>query len=281
MRTIEFDYISDIHLDSWVDPRSDRHATAVRKFVASRMVKECRGDRPSVLVVAGDVSHCNAQIALFAEVLLDNYYKSVIMVPGNHDMASIPGLGSYRDYKARLADIRTRLARMNGLHYLQGESIALDGVRYGGISGWSDYSYSIKTLGSNIIMGDLQYLRHWDSLNVRLPGGTPHTSPLILYKEQEPEIRRLAAEADVMITHFGPIADHIPQRYAGSEVSGFFYFDGSSILEHRGAPAVWVYGHTHTEASFTYGSTDLVCNPLGRNGEGTPMTGIVTYRRQG
>lgn len=279
MRTIEFDYISDIHLDTWVDPKSDRHSSAVRKFVSSILVKECRDNRPSVLVVAGDVSHCNSQIALFAEVMLDNYYKSIVLVPGNHDMASVPGLGSYKDYKARLSDVKKRLAGMPGAHHLHGESVAIGGTRYGGISGWSDYSYSVQKLGSNKVMGDLSYLRHWDSKNVRLPGKVPHTSPLLIFNEQRCEISRLAAEADVMITHFGPIADYIPDRYAGDPVSGFFYFDGTAILRKRSAPPVWVYGHTHAEAMFTYESTDLICNPLGRNGEGTPLTGIITYRK--
>lgn len=278
MRTIEFDYISDVHLDSWVDPRSDKQSAAIRRFVATRLTKECLPDRPDTLIIAGDVSHCNRQLALFVEVLLDNHYKHVVLVPGNHDMASIPGLGSFRDYQARLDDIKSRLSCISGAHHLHGETVVLGGVRYGGISGWCDYSYSIKNLGSNLVRGGLLYLRHWDAINVRLPGGAPHNDPLTIFREQESDIHRLAFESDVMVTHFGPSAEGIPERYAGSAISGFFYFDGSRILGSRGAPYAWVYGHTHTGARYRSNQTDMLCNPLGRNGEGTDLTGILTYK---
>ena len=275
---ISFDYISDVHLDSWLSPSKRRSANEVRKLCSTRFLKGMRGTpQNDTLVVAGDFSHSNELTVLFLAVLLESYYKNIVFVPGNHDMASRRDGDSFPSYVERLQDLRNRLNGLPGAHMLFGESVEIDGVTYGGTTGWYDYSYSMKRFGHSIEQGNLLFTNWWDFENIRAEDGGRIQNFLSVYNSEEEKMAKLCGVSQVMITHMGPVGDFIAPQYADSPYSGFFYFDGSPFLAPGNSPQVWVYGHTHTAGVFKKGDTDFLCNPFGYRGENTSSPGIVSY----
>ncbi|MBT2292076.1 metallophosphoesterase [Paenibacillus albidus] len=79
---IQFDLISDVHLDFWVDNSSNQLKLSNRldQFVAS-LVPEFPA---KTLIIAGDLGHYNKQ-NLMLLTKLKMYYSRILLVAGNHD----------------------------------------------------------------------------------------------------------------------------------------------------------------------------------------------------
>ncbi|GGF84440.1 hypothetical protein GCM10010912_32040 [Paenibacillus albidus] len=78
----QFDLISDVHLDFWVDNSGNQLKLSKRldQFVAG-LVPEFPAE---TLIIAGDLGHYNKQ-NLMLLTKLKTYYSRILLVAGNHD----------------------------------------------------------------------------------------------------------------------------------------------------------------------------------------------------
>ena len=273
-----FDYISDVHLDSWLRTSDRRNPVAVRKLIMSKFLKNVVGGpvHPT-LVIAGDISHSNELSAIFLKVLAEEFYNDIVVVPGNHDMASRTDGDNFGSYVERLGDLENRLSGTNGAHLLLGNAVVIDGVRYGGTVGWYDYTYSIKKFSHTAEQGAALFRSWWDHHNIKMPGGSRMEDFLDFFAQEYKKVAALVGQVDVMITHMGPVDDYIAPKYQEDPYSGFFYFDGRQQLSRADAPEVWVYGHTHLPNFSKFKDTVLLCNPYGYKGENPCPAGVLSY----
>ena len=273
-----FDYISDVHLDSWLRQADRRNPVAVRKLIMSKFLKNVVGGpvHPT-LVIAGDISHSNELSAIFLKVLAEEFYSDIVMVPGNHDMASRLDGDNFGSYVERLGDLENRLYSTKGAHLLLGNAVEVEGVRYGGTMGWYDYTYSIKKFNHTAEQGIALFRSWWDHHNIKMPGGIPMDNFLDFFAQEYKKVEALVGCVDVMVTHMGAVDDYIASKYQDDPYSGFFYFDGRSQLNREDAPAVWVYGHTHLPHTDKFSNTTLLCNPYGYKGENQSPAGILSH----
>lgn len=289
MPKIAFDYISDVHLDSWVVRDGWGSHKTIQDFIRKKLLRHRVGPTaPSgilplqdTLVVAGDFGHSNGLTELFLRVLLDKYYKNVVLVPGNHDMASRHDGDNYPSYVERLENLRSRASNIAGAKFLLGDTVTINDVVYGGTIGWYDGSWTMAKLGYSLDQCQSFHKRWWDYKYIYLPPVYRKMENFLeLFEQEQKRMEALSKISDVMVTHIGPCADMMASKYQTGEeavYSGFFYFDGRQLLTSPVAPKVWVFGHTHDGSIQRVGNTALVCNPYGYRGESVSPPGVLSY----
>ena len=137
---MQVDILSDLHLDYYF-PKDKYNVDAVASifnplFLQGRKI----GD---VLVIAGDIGHYNEQNIKVIKYFKDTYYKHVICVLGNHDyyILSPEDLLCYGNSFNRATELITALNAIEGVHCLDGNTIDIEGVIFGGTTAWYDGAY--------------------------------------------------------------------------------------------------------------------------------------------
>lgn len=143
---VKFDLISDIHLDFWVE-HSGNLAKMNRQLDAFIQLL-LPASPSSTLVIAGDLGHFNKQNAMML-TRLKELYKHIVIAAGNHDyyLVSKSIKNKYkRNSLHRWAEMKQLLDPLPGVHILDGNSIEMDGIRFGGCGMWYDFQYGLQVL---------------------------------------------------------------------------------------------------------------------------------------
>jgi predicted phosphodiesterase len=201
-----------------------------------------------VLVLAGDIATDGIADALRAFCAR---WRRVVFVAGNHEF-----YGSSVDAtNERLAEVSQRGSLAN-LHWLENQSVTIDGVRFLGASLWfqdlpqrgpnesdprhglTDF-YAIRGLEPWVYRQNAK-TREWLDANVRA--------------------------GDVVVTHHLPSERSTHPKYRGHPVNRFFLgcttLEIDTLIRERG-PRLWLHGHTHESMDYLLGETRVVCNPRG------------------
>jgi predicted phosphodiesterase len=262
---IKFDYVSDLHLDSWINLRQNvRIYKEQYSEYLERFFPEKRND---TLVIAGDISHYNNQTVPFLSDI-SKEYKNILFVAGNHDYYIDPSTNDYVSSKDRINKLKERVARINNVHFLDRTNIVIDGVSYSGCTGWYDNSYAYKVLGVSQQKLLSEFNRFPDSHYM-------YKNKRINYTIQDME--KLCLECmqffmenkyntNVFITHHIPLWRYIRDIFKYSAMSSFYYFDSKDVLDGI-ENTIWVYGHTHDEFKYENDGNYFLCNPVGYNHE--------------
>lgn len=216
-----------------------------------------------VVILAGDIHEGVCGLAWAAERFSG---MPIIYIPGNHEFYGycIPSL------RKELANEAARL----GIYLLDNQTLTLEGVRFYGTTLWSDFALystlqdhdpSLTEEKALRLMPDFSVIKKEDSQDFTIT-----------------ECRRLHAEAlawldaelslpfegpRVVISHHAPLAECIPQRYQGDDLSPAF----ASHLPHlMGRMDLWIHGHVHEPVDLVAQGTHVFANPRGYPGEFVP-----------
>lgn len=263
---MRIDYISDLHTDFWikeVDTNRLKFQKQLNNFINILSPKE--GD---VLILAGDQGHYNAQDK---EVLLKlkSYYKNILIVPGNHDMYLLSSSTKKRfrkDSITRLNDMKVFCEEQDGLYYMDGQVITINGTTFSGLGMWHDWSYGI-----NNDYGDEKMLRElWNNMmndSNHIYNKGRKFDPYEYFLSMREKLSKIP-HVDVMISHYGPVVPPNIEDYFKDVMSTFYYFDGLEELR-RITPSLWIHGHVHSTYDNKISNTRVVTNPLGYPSENT------------
>ena len=261
--TKRINYISDLHLDFWLSPKTGFNHKTFERVLGKNIFKERNG---GTLVIAGDIGHYNTQNIEVLKYLLDTRYDDIVMVFGNHDyyLVSKNLISKYRKNSMnRVDEMRELIDKESHLHLLDGNVVEIDGIRYGGCNGWYDGNLS------SLYSEDGSYTQfYWKS--------TMNDARLILpsnvffndkHKDEIPKIEAVYREVDVMITHTFPLSDANILRLAGDKdwdkpYRAFYTFNGSKYMQ-NGTMKYWICGHIHYPLDYEYAGVSILCNPLG------------------
>ncbi|TPK85446.1 metallophosphoesterase [Mesorhizobium sp. B2-4-17] len=214
-----------------------------------------------VFVVAGDLCRAPANgVHWLAKHIPQD--MPCVYVAGNHE--------HYRgSIKEGLEDGRAAAAQFANIHFLENDSVIIQGVRFIGSTLWTDY----RIEGSPELA--MHYARermndHRQIAEQRNPW--KRFLPQTAYRTHQ-DSRRFVESAlksdpitTVVVTHHLPHRGSIPARFAGDLLNAAYASDLSSIIEQR-QPTLWVHGHTHDSCDYRVGSTRIVCNPRGYDDE--------------
>lgn len=247
-----------------------------------------------VLIIAGDLGHYNAQ-NIQALRLLKKYVERIIVTFGNHDyyLISKSIVSKYQYKSGRLGGSHERVAEMkvmiedeDGIEYVDGNVIEIDGIRIGGATGWYDGSllYDNRKTTDEI---QAIWEKDMNDANTIYPTAKHGMKFDTLFKEQKHRLDAVYQNCDIMVSHVSPLSEwkqfvemynyHKPlegfyQNFSSThealqDYRAFYCFDGKEYLD-NGSMTHWIFGHTHRNFSRTYQREDgkeieIICNSIG------------------
>ena len=277
---IQFDYISDLHTDFHCreyNPTHRNFKTQLNKFAKS-LIPESPSN---TLLIAGDLGHRFSQDSYLLTKLKETY-KDILFVPGNHDRYLISNSikESYGlNHQNRIDEFKAFCDSTPNLHFLDGNTITIDSVTYGGCGmSWDKTHYELlagaSVPTSEVVEFYTRYLNDYRNISTYLH----KFDPISFFDSQYSKLSSIP-KADVILTHYAPLLHpSMPTKYQSHPGTSFYYFDGQSIID-KLSPTAWVFGHTHTPAIDLVNDTTFLCNPLGYPNE-NPGTTIKTFTKE-
>ena len=206
-----------------------------------------------VLVLAGDIHDGIHGIDRFK-----NWKEGteVIYVAGNHEFYGHV-LGPKED------QLRARAVEV-GIHFLERNSVVINGVRFLGATLWTDYrlfesrhSQQLAMLDAKRRLNDHRHIRMekgafspWDAQQI-------HASTCLWLKE---ELAKPFDGKTVVVTHHGPHPNSVHQRYKEDLLSAAFVSDLAELFD---GVDLWIHGHVHDGFDYQVGRCRVVANPAG------------------
>ncbi len=166
------------------------------------------------------------------------------------------------DFFGRIHELKTKLSLPANVHFLENESVDINGVLFIGATLWTDF------LGKDFFK--MQYARKNmnDFVVIKKADGTrlmPEETVDLFQESKQFIFEKLAAAEEkktVVVTHHGVSPLSIHERFRGDSLNCAFMTDLSSeIIDH--GPDLWVHGHTHNSFDYSLGKTRVVVNPYG------------------
>lgn len=223
---------------------SDIHTEFHRRDQGRKLLQRIAGDTSSeadVLLVLGDLSTSNGLRYAFS--ILCNEFRNVIYVTGNHEY-----YGCTRD---EVEDLICEISnKHNNLHWLNRETVEIDGQRFIGCTLWFP--------PTDFVIKNSMYTN--DMRMIQSEHGKPHWV-LGEFEKNHKYLKNNVQSDDIVLTHYIPCKEGIHEQYKDYN-NDFFMGDVSDvILENK--PKLWTFGHTHSHMNFKLGETRLICNPCG------------------
>ena len=218
-----------------------------------------QGCDSGVVVLAGDIHKGLKGIKWAIDNIKD---KPVIYVMGNHEF--------YGETQQKLIKKARILVEGTNIHFLENESICIDGVNFLGCTLWTEYNlfgtYPLALLECQSNMNDYRYIRRLPSYSlIRAVDIARIHRDSISWLCQE-----LVSKSDlvnVVITHHGPSRKSLKIGTENMLISAGYASDLESIIEQH-KPSAWLHGHTHECNDYHVHGCRIVCNPRGYPGEG-------------
>jgi predicted phosphodiesterase len=264
-------YISDLHVDFFVDERNPENPRFSRKhklFVDSLMPH----DTGDILIIAGDLGHYNIQTF---EVLehFQEYYKEIYIVHGNHDLYLLGDKQTKRyewESSNRVKELKDFCDNTPGLYYLDGDIVeTTDGIRIAGAPGWYDLRGPGELGLWKQFLNDSNYI--YDGYPIAGAysygaRGNPNWDTNAFYIDQFDKLANIALEGcDILVNHVAqviPPDDVIPEMYHGDPNNIFYYVDNFDYVSASGCTK-YIYGHTHDIHHWEKDGIEFFCKPLG------------------
>lgn len=286
---MKIDVLSDLHLDFWLPgdnflsgPKADRVYNKFWNEVLDGPLRD--KDSNELIIIAGDIGHYNHQLLTFFK-FLKTKYKNVIWTHGNHDLYLI----DHHQRKKYGANSESRLqeaiffSEEAGAIYLDGDTVEINGIVFGGGSGWYDGSYCAEVDPRYFEPREVDslwkgFMNDYDLINLPThnwleDGFGPYE------KVQNKKLARVAQLADVIVSHISPTSKTIAPKYRNFASSGFYTFDYRQLRNGFITDKTWIFGHTHEVIEYNdiHGNW-FICNPLGYKGEKSNPKGILTIQ---
>ena len=256
-------YTSDLHLDFYLKPNKTNHQKM--KKLINRLFGSI--EKSDVLILAGDLSHYNAQTIIFIECMKE-YFSKIFVVTGNHEFYNVSNNQEqkYRALYSRFNELKELISNIKDVHFLDGDIVEYKGKTFGGAMGWYDLSYAYK-LGNMYGMNILDYWNNYSNDSNLIP---TLKDPFSIFNIEIKKIKKvLALNPDVMISHICPVSESIvfDSPYKTKRSSAFYCFDGLDYIQDAKNMKHWFYGHIHNKKIFDIYQTTFYRNPLGYPGE--------------
>lgn len=199
---------------------------------------------------------------------LSRRFETVIVVAGNHEFYSSTSarkvsIGAIHDR------IRSLAALFTNVHYLERQSLFIDGVRILGATLWTRIppdSWQIARRSMNDYR--MCFVDTYTDINVGIPLTPEHTTnwheqTLVWLKE---ELLSSNPAPTIVLSHHAPYHRGTSAPQFDNHPSQCCYASDLSPLFHSPIVA-WAYGHTHFRNDTIVNGVRLVSNPLGYPGE--------------
>lgn len=232
--------ISDIHSEFYQDDNDS-------------LIEQLQNYSPegvTYCVLAGDIGSVGSSKCIESyRTVLEHYsklYPYVIFVAGNHEFYN-----SNYDFQKVLTTLENLSKSFDNVYFLHRKSVTLDGVRFIGATLWSAI--------------DEKSTKHINDFNHVFHHQVDYLSEFVndyrfLKKELETHIE--SKEPNVVITHHLPTSKLVHPRFTNHPAGSAFYTNLLDCLPLKNTKYFYS-GHSHERMNISYGSTQLMTNPMG------------------
>jgi Icc-related predicted phosphoesterase len=224
-------------------------------------------DAANVIILAGDIAKGVDGIGWTRHWIPK---KPIIYVPGNHELYDGHWTQTIEDMRAT--------ADAHGVHFLENDSVIINGVRFLGATLWTDFeffqfenfSYSMRCAEKGI--NDYQLIEVDAGAGAESKSVHPRlTAKMTLERHQASRhwLERELADGDrdktVVITHHLPHSNSVAPVYKRDWLTAAFasHLPPDLISQSR----LWIHGHTHSSSDYRIrgasGEARVICNPRG------------------
>jgi Icc-related predicted phosphoesterase len=209
-----------------------------------------------VVVLAGDIGTGKLAFPWIEKTFRD---VPVVYVAGNHEFYN-------RELHEHLRDMRDRAASIPNLHFLQNDSIVIDGVRFIGATLWTDFN-----LLGNPYLGMYEVSRNLNDYEQIKVAPKMLLNPEMVLDEHRMSRQFIvdelscSVEKTVVVTHHAPCELSISDKYTHDSLSVAYASRLADVMLDFN-PALWIHGHIHDSVDYEIGNTRVVCNPRGYTG---------------
>lgn len=237
----------------------------MRLHILSDLHNEIQPFFPAVLdadvtILAGDI-HTQGRGVEWA---LQAFPGRVLYVPGNHEFWK-------GNIDATLAKMKAIAENSGGrIQVLQRDAVVIDGVRFLGATGWTDFALDDEYNGAlNAARGDMRefsrrLIRHGVGYKVwRVEDAQQESLRTRQWLGEE-----LAMRFDgptVVVTHHAPSMRSLKT----SSPDGLDLAYANAWDDLMGPAVLWVHGHIHQAVDYLIGGTRVISNPGGYPGQAT------------
>lgn len=218
-----------------------------------------------VVILAGDISTGTQGIPWARKTFPG---KRIIYVAGNHEF--------YGHHWTKLLPELRDLAAGYGIHFLENDSVTIDGMRFLGCTLWTDFllfgqDKKPKAIRDSMtFMGDFSAIATDDMRTEKSTRSTLSADDTIQRHQEslawlQAELANGDPASTVVITHHYPSGRSTTPQWSNNLVSAIF---GSNLpIKVLLGAKLWIHGHTHESFNYRIGdskrSVRVICNPRG------------------
>ena len=244
-------FLSDVHFEfhkqtpNWLPP----------------LPQEC-----DVLVLAGDISVGDHTLEAVKRISAQVPTTHIVWIAGNHDFYD-------SNIEHQIEIYRVQCAELPFIHFLENESVIIDGVTFLGATLWTDFSVlgpQSQQEGSILAQRCIADFHHIHISDNEL--WHPQSAARKFADSQHWLQTKLSSIKDqpcVVVTHFPPCRDAKHGGFEESLLSTYFQANCEDLIKTY-QPNLWIYGHNHYSRSFKIGKTHICSNQLGYPDENVP-----------
>ena len=202
-----------------------------------------------VIVLAGDIHEGTAGIAWARKTFAD---QRIIYVAGNHEYFNVG------EWDGAISEMRDEAKRQD-VHFLENESIDIDGVRFLGCTLWSDFMHFGSQQKLAAMLEAFHYLPDFHavwakrSLNGQLSPQLSVERHLASRNWLVEELKNGDPERTVVVTHHFPNRRSVHPKYANQLLTAAFGVNFSEPIMRRAG--LWIHAHTHHSARYRIGDS--------------------------
>lgn len=214
-------------------------------------------DGVDACIVAGDfgnpISRVIHQLQEVSQGKID-----IIYVAGNHDHYG-------QVYGENIAEGYRACDECPNVHFLENQTLILNGVRFLGATLWTDYELYGKAFVAKEVA-----LKQISDFGVIREDTHKYATPDFFAKLHKRSRMFLSSVLEVpyddgptiVVTHHAPHPSSIAPRFYGQVINAAYASDLTELI-FKGEPALWVHGHTHFSFDYEIFNTKILCNPAG------------------
>lgn len=203
-----------------------------------------------VVVLAGDI-HIGVQAVEWSRQTFAD--KPIVLVAGNHEL--------YGGHWEHTLDEMREAALRHQVHFLENDSVTLNGIEFLGSTLWTDFAYFGADQVDQAMKTAIHTMMDYRAIRGCRPHKTLERHRASLQWLETALASPAHSNAHVVVTHHYSHKKSTALQYQADLCTAAFGSQLPEALFHQ--VGLWIHGHTHSSCRYDVNNCLVACNPRG------------------